>query len=314
MPTGQLIASNVLTHLGLNSPDGTPGASDSNTVLSLLNVMWQAWGVDEGLIYAVTSGQFPLTAYQQNYTIGAGAIWNVQRPAKIYRALAVNAKSFTATTTATSATIAVTDTTGLYVGQGLLGTGIATATTIIGVTTNTSITASQAATANGTVTLVATGLNRNELRIIESGAYYAHNDLGASAATPEEIYCDYNADANGYSRVYVWPVVSEVQPSYLELEVGVAFALWTLGANYQIPYAMQDALEWAVAFRALSTFGVAVQPQVAQAVQAEGAKAEARMRQYTSFTRQLPSQAVMAPGTQEAAALQAQQAQIQRGA
>ena len=76
------------------------------------------------------------------------------------------------------------------------------------------------------------------------------------------------------------------------------FTNWTLVTNYQLPPGYQDTIEWALAFRMLPTFGVAVQQQVAAVVQAEGVKAEARLRKSNQINRQLPDAAVMVPSEQ----------------
>lgn len=89
MPTGQVIVSNALTILGMMDPGGVPSVSDSNYGLSQLNNMWAAWGVDEGLIYAVISATFPLSANVGTYTIGTGATFSTPRPARIYAAYLV---------------------------------------------------------------------------------------------------------------------------------------------------------------------------------------------------------------------------------
>ncbi len=301
--TGQQIVNDALTYLALMDPGGSPSASDSNTCLQVLNNMWEAWGIDEGLIYAILATQYPLTAYQQSYSIGpTSADWTAANyPQRIYSASAVDAVSFTATTTATSKTIAATSTAGLYIGMRVMGVGIPFNSTILSIVANTSIGITYAATASGSVTLVATGLNRNPLKIVESAEYLAHNDLGASATTPDEIYPKYLPDENGNIRVYVFPVVNENQLSYIELEAAVPFAQWALAVQYSIPVAYRDALGWALAFRCLPIFGEAVGQGAAQVVGSEGEKAENRLRTMNQKNRQIPESAAAAPGTPEQA-------------
>lgn len=276
-------------------PGGAPSASDSAYALSELNNFWSAVSIDEGLIYAVLSAQYPLTANVQNYTIGTGATFNAPRPARIYRAFVVSSKDFSATTQ-TSVTVLVSATTGLFVGQGVTGAGIPAFATIVAVTTNTSITLSIAATASASVTLTAIGLNRNELGIVEAGRYYEHNDLGASASTPEELYPNYDDDASGYARLYLWPVPNGSQPMYIELETAVNFSVWALAVNYQIPAAYQDYIEWTLAFRLISGFGVAINAQIIEIVTSQAAKAEARIRQMNAFNRKLNPEMAAMPG------------------
>lgn len=64
--------------------------------------------------------------------------------------------TFSATTTSTSTTALVTNTAGLNIGQRISGTGIATGSTIQGISTNTSIVLSDAATASGATTVTVT--------------------------------------------------------------------------------------------------------------------------------------------------------------
>jgi hypothetical protein len=306
LPTGQIVATGVLTKLGLTDPSGNSSASDSAYVLQELNALWDAASVDEGLIYALIAPQFPFTAYQQNYSLGpTSADWSItSRPARIYSASAVIAVAITsATTTLNGKTITMASTAGLSVGMRLLGTGIAYDTTILAIVANTSITASIAATASGTVNLTATGLNRNPLMIVDSARYLAHNDLGAAATTPDEIYPNYLPDTNGNMEVRIWPVVNEFQSSYIEMVVGVPFTVWTLGGNYNIPPGYLDWLTWIVAFRCLPGFGAAVNAQVAQVVATEAQKAEMNIRTANMKNRQLQPGDVMPPGSREAAAL-----------
>lgn len=90
MPTGQIIVNNALTALGILEQGGMPSVSDSNDALSELNTMWDAWSIDEGLIFAVVSGQYTLVAATGSYTIGTGATFDATRPSRIYKAVAVS--------------------------------------------------------------------------------------------------------------------------------------------------------------------------------------------------------------------------------
>lgn len=310
MPTGQIIANGVLTKLGLTDPSGSSSASDSSYVLQELNALWDAASIDEGLIYALIAEQFPLTAYQQSYGLGSGvgADWTAQVPSRIYRASVVDSVAFTGTTQS-SKTILVANTAGLYLGMRLISTptnGVAPNTTILGIVANTSIALSYATTLGASgVSLVATGLNRNPLEVVDEAEYLSHNDLGATATTPDEIYPKFNPDASGNIRVYVFPVVNENKPSYVELEIAVPFTIWSLGGNYFVPPGYLDWLTWMVAFRCLPGFGTAVNPQVAQVVTTEATKAEANIRTANAKNRQLEPGEVMPPGARESAALAA---------
>lgn len=88
MPTGQTIVTNALTVLGINGQGETPSASDSNDALAELNAMWAAWGIDEGLIFAVATAQYALIQNTGTYLMGPGGSspYNVAVPARIYQA------------------------------------------------------------------------------------------------------------------------------------------------------------------------------------------------------------------------------------
>jgi len=75
-----------------------------------------------------------------------------------------------ATTTASSNVVAVADTTNVFVGQSVSGTGIPAGAIVTAVTPNTSITLSQNATAAGAATLTFRGLGATAYATIASGA------------------------------------------------------------------------------------------------------------------------------------------------
>lgn len=87
--TGQKMVNDALTILGINEQGATPSASDSQDGLYELNAQWNAWGIDEGLIFGVQAIQKPLTAAVGSYTIGPAAAFNVVAPNRIYRAYIV---------------------------------------------------------------------------------------------------------------------------------------------------------------------------------------------------------------------------------
>jgi hypothetical protein len=88
VPTGQQIINAALTDLGILEQGGIPSTSDSNDALADLNSFWDAWGIDEGLIYAVQTKQYALTQNVGTYAIGltAGSPFNVPLPSRIYSA------------------------------------------------------------------------------------------------------------------------------------------------------------------------------------------------------------------------------------
>jgi hypothetical protein len=89
MPTGQAVINAALEILGVNELGGTPSASESQSSLNELNSMWNAWGIDEGLIYAEVSITKALTAATASYTIGPTASFVAAVPGRIYKAFII---------------------------------------------------------------------------------------------------------------------------------------------------------------------------------------------------------------------------------
>lgn len=418
MPTGQFIVNRALTTIGLLEQNGTPSPSDSGAVLDELNAMWGAWGIDEGLIYAVIHERFPLQSGLGCYRIGpyvtSGALpdFNAPIPARIYKAYFINVVggsltggsgtgaptilggaadiagativdgatvtigsiplvgatvgapvtigeltplpagvfSFGSVNAADSVTVQLFNTSGgpvtlgtntysaliviapgsvvfpanVTVGDG--GTGYAVGdtglivnssgvfaeyvvnTVAAGVVTDFSVTSGGSGylPGNGYLTqrsgaqpgvgigftvnvlnMSNPGQNRNEIKVVNADQYYSHGDLSSVAMTPDELYPDYNPDQDGFARLYVWPILS-LGPASIELEMGVNFVDWTLTGNYNIPKHYGDAINWALAFRLISGFGVAIAQQIIDTVTPLAQKAELRLREANRFNRQLP--------------------------
>ncbi len=226
MPTGTTIVTNALTILGIVEQGGTPSASDAQDGITELNQMWDAWGIDEGLIFAVQQVSKALTAATASMTIGSGATWNIPVPNRVYKAF-----------------------------------------------------------------ITTTG-NRNEIKVVSSDTYFAHNDLTASATTPDEVYIDFNVSpTTGFATVYTWPVQSGTPT--LELTVGTTFTLWDSSTNIDIPQGFQDAITYALAWRLINRFGMIVPQTIQQSVAGLAEKAELRIREMTKINRQLPAGAEM---------------------
>lgn len=235
MPTGQTIITNALTILGINEQGGTPGASDSVDALGELNAFWNAWGIDEGLIYAVKTQQFTPTTTVASYTIGNGATFNTTGvgPSRVYEAV--------------------------WASPG----------------------------------------NRNELKIVDQNKYFSHNDLTAEAATPDEIYIDYQVDpTTGFATVYLWPVPTGfVANTKLELEMAVPFSTWALATNQILPNGYQDAIQHALAWRLIPRFGQIIPQDVQATVASNGAKAEQRIREMNAVNRLMDPAMAAIPNT-----------------
>lgn len=86
--TGQTVVTNALVTIGVYGMGEIPSVSDSNDALAELNDMWEAWGVDEGLIFAVQKQVFawPLNVASNPIGTTATAPFNVALPTRLYAA------------------------------------------------------------------------------------------------------------------------------------------------------------------------------------------------------------------------------------
>lgn len=143
---------------------------------------------------------------------------------------------------------------------------------------------------------VTVGGVRHPVRIVDQQTYNLHGDPTASALVPDELYIDWNViSASGNINLYQFPVASGTP--VLELECAAPYITWTLQGTFAVPQGYQDAIPYALAYRLIPRFGVAIQPQVAEAVTALAQKAEARIREMNSINRILKGQQGALPGT-----------------
>ena len=86
--SGQTIVTNALTTLGVVGQGEIPSVSDSNDALQELNSMWEGWGIDEGIIFAVQATQYVWPTSTPSVAIGPGATspFNVALPTRLYGA------------------------------------------------------------------------------------------------------------------------------------------------------------------------------------------------------------------------------------
>lgn len=313
MATGQTVINNALIMLGILEQGGTPSPSDSSDALAELNTMWEAWGIDEGLIYAIASRKFPIAASIAFYALGPGAIWDSPIPGKIYEAIFCSATGGAIATSSLKnggSGYAANDT-GI-----ILGAGGTRATYTVNTVDASGAVLTYTISAAGTgyipgygydtatagaqpgigarftlniLTVTAGGQNRNPLKIVESTVYHEHNDLQASALTPDELYPDFDIDFDGFMKLYLFPVPSGA--ATLELLTGIDFADWTLVDEYRVPRGLRDDIEKALAWRLIPRFGSVVDQKVAEIVAQLGQKAEARVRTMNENNRQLNPQA-----------------------
>lgn len=308
MPSGQTIVNNALTDLGILEQGGTPSVSDSNDALTELNSMWDAWSIDESMIYALVAQRFVWSAAIAFYTIGPGGQLNAQIPARIYKAWYVTASGGAPQSSSIEAGgsgYAVNDTGTVLGADGSLATytvtgaaaGAVTSATLSGGTGYQPGYGYATATGGGQpgvgtgffvniLTVSTGGMNRNPLDIVDATEYNSHRDLATQGLIPDELYPDYLPDGNGFARLYLFPMPTGT--GTLDLETAVAFTTWSLTGTYFIPPGFQDAIQKALAWRLLPRFGAAVQQQVAEVIRELGQKAEMRITGSNSFNRQKP--------------------------
>lgn len=321
MPTGQAVVNRALTTLGILEQGGQANVSDSNAVLDELNAMWDAWSIDEGLIYAQIAVRFPITTGLGVYTIGPspspfGATPNVNSPvpARIYRAhfIQVTGGAIATKAVGDGGTGYVVNDTGVIINSsGAVATytvnsvtaGAVTTFTVSGAGTGylpgngyqTQVGGGQPGSGSGftvnIITVSAAGQNRNQIDVVPADEYYGHGDLNASSASPDELYPDYLPDGDGFERIYLYPVPNAA--GNIELDTGVNFNDWALVDNYNVPPGYGDDINWCLAERCIPMFGVAVVQSIVDKVNQKAAKAEIRVREANKKNRQLQ------PGTEQ---------------
>ena len=127
---------------------------------------------------------------------------------------------------------------------------------------------------------------RIKVDLVNSERYHSHRDLTATAKSPDELYADWLVDPTaGTSTLYAWPVPNVA--GTLELNTAATFTTWVLATNYNLPQAYADAINYALAFRLIPQFGVAVLPQVVQTVVPLAQKGELRIREMNRINRQI---------------------------
>ena len=86
MSTARQLINSSLRLIGVVQQGENPTAADMEVVRQALDVMIDSWSNDRLAIYTVNPYNFPLVGGQQQYTIGPGGQWNIQRPMSIEQA------------------------------------------------------------------------------------------------------------------------------------------------------------------------------------------------------------------------------------
>ncbi len=129
---------------------------------------------------------------------------------------------------------------------------------------------------------------RVPVEIVTAAKYHSHRDQGALAVAPDEVYLDFDtAQGGGTSTLFLWPVPS-VSGASLELETGTPFGTWAFNVEYQLPPGYESAIGWALAWRAIPGFGMAVNQLVAETVRLNAVRAEGRLQAMNAANRQEP--------------------------
>lgn len=224
--SGQTIVTNALTILGINQQGANPSTSDSTAALNELNAMWDAWGIDDGLIWAVAPTTFSFTANTSPIALTSSV-------PRIFDA--------------------------------------------VWVPTNTPYL-------------------RIPLKMVDYKRFAEHvNQQAVTVYAPEEVYFDFlvggGTSSSAFGSAYVWPIPSNA--GTLEVWGGINFIAWILATVYYLPGGLQDAIQYALAYRLISQFGEIVAPSAQQRIAELAAKGEARFRQMNTVNRKLqPAEAV----------------------
>lgn len=137
-----------------------------------------------------------------------------------------------------------------------------------------------------TVSTVGSGTNRNPVKTVGSREYFEHNDLAASASSPDEVYFDY-ADAAGLMKVYFFPVPTCPTATLAEFQTWNAIAAFALAVNQTLAPGYEDAIVYGLAYRCIPRYGAVINPAVAQVVTDTGKQAKDRVRQLNVQNRLL---------------------------
>ena len=309
MPTGQAIINNSLTALNILDAGGAPSGSESEDLLTELNVMLDGWATEELLIPSIATAQYPLTAAANPYALGpvpagfAGAI------------LLGKSAAISAISNASPAVMTVPSTAGLVTGQvvAIAGFTVGWATAngvwaiiVLGPTTfSIPIDSTGFGAISGApvfsptaprpvrvdeaflVATVGAGKTRKPLRIVGSKTYFGHADLAAAATSADELYLDWNESATGALSAYFFPVPSCLTATLLELDTWNAIAAFALGVNQSLPPGYQDAIQQALSYRCLARYGAAVNQETAQIVADVGKTAVKRIQKLNVQNRVL---------------------------
>jgi hypothetical protein len=331
--TGQQIINQALTSLNILDAGGAPSASESADLLIELNQQTDAWSADETLIPSVAVAQYLLAANVNPYALGpiaAGFTGAVLLGASATISAITDAAAAVLTTPAAPPTGALVYISG-FTGNWAPANGCFAATNVSGTTFSIPVNSTGFGAIAGTpvwqlanvsrpvrvdgatiVSTVGSGTNRNPVQIVSQKTYFAHNDLSATASSPDEVYFDY-ADASGLMQVYLFPVATCPTATKIELITWNAIQAFALGTNQTLPPGYQDAIVQALAFRCLPRYGASVNQATAQIVTQLGVTAKDRVKRLNVMNRLLdPSLAPPTENQQREAAAQQQQQQGQR--
>jgi hypothetical protein len=130
---------------------------------------------------------------------------------------------------------------------------------------------------------------RNEIDVVTADRYRKHNDLGATAKAPDELYPDYNF-AVSLANLYYWPV-----PTFSGSLNG-AINYWQpllgfpdLTTNIPLKDGYQDAIESNLAFKAcLTAFGESVVQETAAIISQQAQTTKKRVEDLNRLNGLLP--------------------------
>lgn len=130
---------------------------------------------------------------------------------------------------------------------------------------------------------------RNEIDIVDAARYRKHNDLAATAKTPDEMYPDYDF-ALGLAKLYFWPVPTFSNATTAAIDYWQALKQFgDLVTDVPLKDGYQDAIESNLAYKAcLTAFGESVAQETAALIAQQAQLTKKRISDLNRLNGNLP--------------------------
>lgn len=268
--TAGAIITRAFLDLGIIQPGEALSADYAQDALARLNMMVSGWQVQYGTVTAVERMVFPLTAYQQTYTIGLGGDFDVPRPTVIDGAAlllnglasavsitSITRSGYTATVTQTAHGYAVGDEVVVAGAAQIAYNGLQTVQTVPTSDTWT-FTVEGLPTTPATGTLTAAAIEGQPVEIprtiITDDAYQAIQIKNLTNAQFTNVY--YNP-TYPFGTVFLWPCPNTAQNQLVLYLKNVFGGFTTLTTVYDYPSlpGYFEALQYQLCLRLASPYG-----------------------------------------------------------